>query len=122
MSTTVHPDVMDSALTLLSANAQTMVALSALPTQFSDTASDVRLASSSVGPSDFTLEAALTGRKLSVGAKVTTIDKSGTAAAIALLDDTNQRVLFAAPIPAVPVVSGDVVHFLAWSITFAATA
>ena len=71
---------------------------------------------------DFTVEDSPGGRRLSIATKATTVDTTGTAAAIALLDDTNQRILFSAPIPSVQVTGGDVVHFLSWSISLAATA
>ncbi|MEO0412952.1 MAG: hypothetical protein AAF221_14055 [Pseudomonadota bacterium] len=122
MSTTVHPDVLDSALALLSANTHTIVALAAVPTAYADTAAGERLAAASISGGDFTLEDVVGGRKLAIGSKTTTVEKSGTATAIALLDDTSERILFTAPIPDAAVTSGAVVNFLSWSITLSATA
>lgn len=121
MSTAVHPDVMDSALSLLSANTHVIVALSAPPATYADAAPGSALVQASMTGSDFTIDNALNGRTLLIASKTTTADQSGTAAAVALLDTTNERILFSAAIPTAQVTGGDVVHFMAWSITLAAT-
>lgn len=121
MPSTVHPDVMDSALSVLSANAQTVVALSAMPSSYADAAGAARVASAHMASQDFTLSDSATGRTLSIAAKASNAITAGTVSTIALLDDSGQRVLFSAPIPAVAVSNGDVVQFLNWSISLAPT-
>lgn len=121
MSSTVHPDVMDSALAVLSANSQTIVALAAAPASFSDAAAANRLASATMTSADFALSDTANGRSLAVSAKSATASIIGTVNTIALLDETGQRILFSAPIPPVDVASGDVVQFLSWSISLAPT-
>lgn len=121
MSSTVHPDVMDGALSVLSANSQTLVALSAEPTSYAQTSGALRLASAALSAGDFSIIDSANGRSLAVAAKSSTADVIGTANVIALLDDTGQRILFSAPIPPVSIASGDIVQFLSWSITLAPT-
>lgn len=122
MSSTVHPDVLDSALSVLSGNADAIVALSIDPASYAQATGAAQLSSVALAAGDFSLQTTAGGRALAISAKSGSAAAIGTASHIALLDTPGSRVLFSASIPNVDLNTGDVVQFLAWSITLAPTA
>ena len=122
MPSTVHPDVLDGALSALSSNADLIVALSSDPATYGEATGAAQLSSAALSIGDFTLEDNAGGRQLAIGAKSATAAASGTASHIAVLDTSTSRVLFSASISGTPMNSGDVVQFTAWSIALAPAA
>jgi len=122
MASTIHADVLDSALSVLSSQSDLIVALSSDPTSYAIATGSAQLSNAALTSGDFTLEDTTGGRRAAIAAKSGTASASGMATHIALLDTSGSRVLFSATIPNVSVSSGDVVQFLAWSIALAPTA
>ncbi|MEM9880384.1 MAG: hypothetical protein AAF862_14025 [Pseudomonadota bacterium] len=122
MPSTIHTDVLDSALSVLSGNSDLIVALTSDPTSYAIATGAAQLSSAALTASDFTLQSSANGRQLAIAAKSSTASVSGTASYVALLDTSTSRVLFSADIPSASLTSGDVVQFLAWSIALAPAA
>ena len=96
MAKTAHDDVMDGALNVLKNNVTRMVACSAQPTTYTEGNATYALADVTMASGDFTLANGDTsGRKVTMAAKSgVTIDTSGTATHVALLDVTNSKLLY----------------------------
>lgn len=114
-----NDDIMDAALSLIKTNCDKMVACSAQPTTYAEANATYALADVAMTSSDFTGPANgdTSGRKLTVGAKSgVTVDTSGTATHVALLDSVNSRLLYVTTCASQAVVSGGTVSFGGWAI------
>jgi hypothetical protein len=123
MAKSVHDDVLDGALNIVKNNATRMTACSAQPTSYTEGNATYALADVTMASGDFTAANGDTsGRKLTVAAKsAVTIDTSGTANHIALLDVTNSKLLYVTTSSNLALTSGggNTVSFPAWDIEIA---
>lgn len=115
-------DIMDAALNLIKNNCDKMVACSSQPATFAEANATYALADVAMTSTDFTGPANgdTSGRKLTVDAKSgVTVDTSGTATHVALLDSVNSRLLYVTTCASQAVVSGGTVSIGAWPIEIA---
>lgn len=121
MPKTVHDDVLDGALNIIKNNATRQVACSAQPTTFAEANATYALADITVDSTDFTVANGDTnGRKVTVAAQSgVTVDASGTATHIALLDVTNSKLLYVTTCTSQALTGGNTVNFPAWDIEIA---
>lgn len=96
MAKSVHNDVLDAALNYVKNNCTRMVACSAEPTTYAEGNATYALADVTMADTDFTVaDGDTSGRKVTVGAKSSvTIDASGDATHVALLDVANTKLLY----------------------------
>jgi len=111
MGAAVH----DAALQYIADNCDRQVIVSADPVDFAGVAS-VTLASSAMIGGDFTLAAGdISGRKLTIGAKIgITPTTNGTGTHIVLVDDGNSEILLQVEIPNTPLNTAVPVDFASW--------
>lgn len=123
MAKAVHDDVLDGALNVIKTNCTRMVACSAQPTTYTEANTTYALADVTMSSADFTLaNGDVSGRKLTVAAKsAVTIDTTGTANHIALLDVANSKLLYVTTSTNLALTSGagNAVNFPAWDIELA---
>lgn len=121
MAKSVHDDVLDGALNIIKNNCTRMVACSAEPTTFTQANATFALADVTMASGDFTAANGDTsGRKLTVAAKTgVTVDVSGTANHVALLDVTNSKLLYVTTCTAQGVSTGGTVDFGTWKVEIA---
>lgn len=123
MGKSVHNDVLDGALNIIKNNCTRQVACSAEPTTFTEANATYALADVTMAGTDFTIaDGDTSGRKVTVGAKSTvTIDTSGTANHIALLDVANSKLLEVTTCTPLVLTAGggNTVNFPAWDIEIA---
>ena len=123
MAKSVHDDVLDGALNIVKNNCTKMVACSAQPTTYTEGNATYALADVVMASGDFTAANGDTsGRKLTVAAKsAVTIDTSGTANHVALLDVTNSKLLYVTTSTGLALTAGggNTVSFPAWDIEIA---
>lgn len=121
MAKSVHDDVLDGALNILKNNVTRMVACSAQPTTYTEGNSTFALADVTLASGDFTnANGDTSGRKTTVGAKSgVTVDTSGTATHVALLDVTNTKLLYVTTCTSQALTGGNTVNFPAWDIEIA---
>lgn len=120
MGKSVHNDVLDGALNIIKNNCTRMVACTTEPTTFAeaDTGGAKNLADVTVASGDFTVaDGSTSGRKVTVAAKSgVTIDASGTAQHVALLDVTNSKLLYVTTCASLALTSGQTVNFGSFAI------
>ncbi len=121
MAKAVSDDVLDGALNIIRNNCTRMVACSAQPTTYTEGNSTYALADVTMASGDFTIaDGTTSGRKATVAAKSgVTIDASGTANHIALLDVTNSRLLYVTTCTSQALNTGGTVDFGSWVIEIA---
>jgi hypothetical protein len=104
MAKSVHDDVLDGSLNVIRNNCTRMVACSAEPTTYTEGNATYALADVTMASGDFTLANGDTnGRKVTVAAKSgVTVDTTGTANHVCLLDVANSKLLYVRPAPARP--------------------
>lgn len=121
MAKAVHDDVLDGAHDIIRNNCTRMVACSAQPTTYTEGNSTYALADVTMASGDFTkANGDVSGRKLTVAAKSgVTVDTSGSATHIALLDVTNSKLLYVTTCTTQSLTSGNTVNFPAWDIEIA---
>jgi hypothetical protein len=121
MAKAVHDDVLDGAHDIIRNNCTRMVACSAQPTTYTEGNSTYALADVTMASGDFTkANGDVSGRKLTVAAKSgVTVDTSGSATHIALLDVTNSKLLYVTTCTTQALTSGNTVNFPAWDIEIA---
>jgi hypothetical protein len=122
MAQFANDDIMDAALNLIKTNCDKMVACSAQPTTYAEANATYALADVAMTSTDFTGPANgdTSGRKITVASKSgVTVDTSGTATHVALLDTVNERLLYVTTCPSQAVASGGTVSFGAWAIEIA---
>lgn len=96
MTLYVHPDVHDSGLTIVQTASERLVLLSADPAGNYASVAAATLAEVAVVDADFVIANGDTsGRKITVGAKSTSVDVEGDPVIAAVVDDTNSRILLA---------------------------
>ncbi len=114
----VHDDVLDAALNIVKNNAVTLCLCSAQPLTRTEAFTTYELAKKTITSSDYTgpADGDVSGRKLTVNAETNvTVDNSGTATHVALVDTT--RLLYVTTCTSKAVVAADLVNFPAWTIT-----
>lgn len=119
MAAYANDDIMDAALNVIKSNCDKMVACSAQPATFAEANATYALADVAMSSTDFTGPANgdTSGRKLTSAAKSgVTVDTSGTATHVALLDTVNSRLLYVTTCTSQAVVSGGTVSIGGWSI------
>jgi hypothetical protein len=116
MGKSVHNDVLDGAWNIIKNNCTRMVACSAEPTTYTEANATYALADVTMASGDFTLaDGNTSGRKVTVASKsAVTVDASGTATHIALLDVTNSKLLYVTTCSSQGVSSGGTVDFGSW--------
>lgn len=121
MAKSVNDVVLDGALDIIRNNCTRMVACSAQPTTFTEANATFALADVTMASGDFTIANGDTsGRKVTVAAKTgVTVDVSGTANHVALLDVTNSRLLYVTTCAAQGVSAGGTVDFGSWKVEIA---
>jgi hypothetical protein len=119
MGKIVHDDVLDGALNIIKNNATLMTVCSAQPATRAEAVSTYALADVAVSSSDFTLaNGDASGRKCTVAQKTgVTVDGSGTATHIALVDGT--RLLYVTTCTSQVLTAGNTVNVPAWDIEIA---
>lgn len=119
MAKSVHNDVLDGAFDVLD-QADLMTVCSQQPTTRTEAVSTYKLADVAVTPdTDFTkADGDTSGRKVTVAAKSSvTVDSSGTATHIALVDGT--RLLYVTTCTSQALTAGNTVNFPAWDVEIA---
>ena len=120
MAKLAHDDFQDGALNVLKNNVTRQVACSAEPTTYAEANATYALADVTLSSTDFTLANGDTsGRKVTVAAKPSvTIDTSGTATHVALLDVTNSKLLYRTTCTSLALTAGggNTVSFPAWDV------
>jgi hypothetical protein len=121
MAKIVHDDVLDGALNIIKNNCTRMTACSSQPTTYTEGNATYALADAPMTSRDFTnANGDTSGRKTTVAAKSTiTIDTSGTATHIALLDVTNSKLLYVTTCTSQALTAANTVNFPAWDIEIA---
>lgn len=121
MAKSVHDDVLDGALNIIKNNCTRMVACSAQPTTYTEANATYALADVTMSSTDFTnANGDSSGRKTTVGAKTgVTVDASGTATHIALLDVANSKLLYVTTCTSQGVSVGGTVDFGSWKVEIA---
>lgn len=119
MAKIVHDDVLDGALNIIKNNASLMTVCSAQPATRAEAVSTYALADVAVSSADFTLaNGDASGRKCTVAQKTgVTVDASGTATHIALVDGT--RLLYVTTCTSQVLTAGNTVNIPAWDIEIA---
>lgn len=119
MSKSVHDDVLDGAFDVLD-QADLMTVCSAEPTTRTEAITTFKLADIAMTPNtDYTkANGTVSGRKVTVAAKSgVTVDSSGTATHVALVDAT--RLLYVTTCTSQALTAANTVNFPAWAIEIA---
>lgn len=121
MGKAVHDDVLDGALNIIKNNCTRLTVCTSQPTTYTEGNATFALADVTVDSGDFTVANGDTsGRKLTVGAQSAfTVDASGTALHVALLDVTNSKLLYVTTCTSQALTSGNTVSTPAWDIEIA---
>mgnify|MGYP000126036097 CR=1 FL=1 len=94
MTKFVHADVYDNGLSFVAANAERCVVVSNDPAAYADVATG-ELAAVSLTSGDFTLaNGDVSGRKITMAAKTTTVATEGDPTHLVWVDDTNSKLLY----------------------------
>lgn len=118
MGKSVHDDVLDGALNIIKNNCTRMVACSAEPTTYTEANATYALADVTMASGDFTnANGDTSGRKTTVAQKTgVTVDTTGTATHVALLDVSNTKLLYVTTATSQALTSGNTMTFNAWDI------
>lgn len=121
MGKSVHNDVLDGALNILKNNVTRLTVTNAEPTTYTQAITTFELADVTLSSSDFTnADGDTSGRKTTVGAKSSfTVDNSGTATHIALVDVSNTKLLYVTTCTSQALTSGNTVSTPAWDVELA---
>jgi hypothetical protein len=121
MAKTVHDDVLDGALNILKNNVTRMVACSAQPTTYTEGNATYALADVTLASGDFTnADGNTSGRKTTIAQKTgVTVDSSGTATHVALLDVSNSKLLYVTTCTSQALTAGNTMTFNSWKIEIA---
>ena len=118
MAKTVHNDVLDASHNEIKNNCNLMIACSSEPTTRTEAVTTYALADVALASGDFTNADDTSGRKCTVGAKTgVTIDASGTATHIALVDGS--RLLRVTTCTSQALTAAGTVDFPAWKFSIA---
>jgi len=121
MGKTVHDDVLDGALNIIKNNCDKMTACSQEPTSYTEGNATYALADVAMASGDFTnANGDTNGRKTTVAQKTgVTVDSTGTADHVALLDTGNTKLLYVTTATSQALTSGNTMTFNAWDIEIA---
>lgn len=121
MGKSVHDDVLDAALGYIRSNCDKMTACSAQPASFAEGNAGLALADVAMGAGDFSIsDGDTSGRKVTVGQKSgATVDASGTATHVALLDTVHSKLLYVTTATPQMLTAGNSMTFQAWDIEIA---
>lgn len=121
MGKSVHDDVLDGALNILKNNVTRMTACSAEPTTYTEGNTTYALADVTLASGDFTnANGSTSGRKTTIAQKTgVTVDSSGTATHIALLDVTNSKLLYVTTCTSQALTAANTMTFNSWKIEIA---
>lgn len=118
MGKSVNDKVLDEALEYIRNNADKMTVCSQEPTSYAEANDDYALASVSMSSDDYELaDGDTSGRKLTVAQKSgVTVDDTGTGNHVALLDTSNDRLLYVTTATSQSLTSGNTMTFESWDI------
>lgn len=121
MAKTVHDDVLDGALNIIKNNCTRMTICSSQPTTYTEGNATYALADVTMASGDFTVGNGDTnGRKVAMAQKTgVTVDSSGTATYVALLDVSNSKLLYVTTCTSQAVTAGNTMTFNTWDIEIA---
>lgn len=122
MAKAVHDDVLDAALNILKNNATRLTVCSAQPTTYNEGNATYALADVTIDSTDFTGPANgdTSGRKIAINAQSgVTVDASGTATHVALLDVANSKLLYVTTCTSQALTSGNTLSTSAWDVEIA---
>lgn len=121
MAKWANDEMMDAALDFLKNNATRLTVCSAQPTTYTEANATYALADVTIDSTDFThANGDTSGRKTTVGAQSSiTIDTSGTATHVALLDVANSKLLYVTTCTSQVLTSGGTVNTPAFDIEIA---
>lgn len=121
MAKSVHDDVLDGALDIIRNNCTRLTVCSTQPTTYTEGNATYALADVTVDSTDFTKgNGDTSGRKLTVAQQASvTVDTSGTAQHVALLDVGNSKLLYVTTCTSQSLTSGNTVTVPAWDIEIA---
>lgn len=118
MAKWVHNDVLDEALNYVNDNCTRMTLCSAQPADYTQANATYKLADVTMAPADFTLsDGDVSGRKVRVSQKTNvTVDSTGNATHVALLDVSNTKLLYVTTCVAQSLTAGNTVDIPAWDV------
>ena len=118
MAKFANDDVLDGLLNVVVDNSSKLVVCSSQPTNYTEATTTYALAEVSVDSGDFTIaNGDSSGRKVTIAQQDDlSIDVSGTAEHIALVDDTNSELLFVTTCTSQALTSANTVTVPAWKI------
>ena len=125
MAKLVHDDVLDAALSYIADNCKRITVCSTQPTTYTEANATYALAdvttTEGTGGGDFSIgNGDTSGRKLTIAQQATiTVDTSGTAAHVALLDVDNSKLLYVTTCTSQALTSGNTVTIPAFDIEIA---
>lgn len=120
MGKLVNDVVLDAALNYIKNNCTRMTACSTQPTTYTEGNATYALADVTVASGDFTVADDTSGRKVTVAQKTgVTVDSSGTAQHVALLDVSNTALLYVTTATSQALTSGNTMTFNSWKINIA---
>jgi hypothetical protein len=121
MGKSVHDDVLDGALNILKNNVTRMTACNAEPTTYAEGNATYALADVTLASGDFTnANGDSSGRKTTIAQKTgVTVDTSGTADHVALLDVCTSKLLYVTTATSQALTSGNTMTFNSWKIEIA---
>lgn len=121
MAKTVHDDVLDGALNILKNNVTRMTICSSQPTTYTEGNATYALADVTLASGDFTnADGTTSGRKTTIAQKTgVTVDTTGTATHVALLDVTNSKLLYVTTCTSQAVTAANTMTFNSWKIEIA---
>lgn len=124
MGKRVSTTVLDQALNYLKNNVTRQCACSAEPTTYTEAITTYKLADVTLASGDFTVAngdgAGTTPRKVTIGSKSDTVDSSGTATHVALVDVTNTTLLEVTTCTSQALTASNPITFPAWKIEIGA--
>lgn len=121
MAKTVHDDVLDGALNVIKNNCTRMTICSSQPTTYTEGNATYALADVTMASGDFTVaNGSTSGRKVTMAQKTgVTVDSSGTATYVALLDVSNSKLLYVTTCTSQAVTAANTMTFNSWKIEIA---
>ncbi len=116
MAKTVHDDVLDGALNIIKNNCTRMTACSAQPTTYTEGNATYELADVTMASGDFTIaDGTTSGRKITIAQKTgVTVDNSGTATYVALLDVSGTKLQFVTTATSQALTAANTMTFNSW--------
>lgn len=117
MAKSVADAVLDAALNYIKNNVTRMTACSAQPTTYTEGNATYALADVTLASGDFTVADDTSGRKVTVAQKTgVTVDSTGTANHVALLDVSNTALLYVTTATSQALTAANTMTFNSWKI------